>query len=99
MFGICIEAYWFYIWNIFSANNVDQGPDHLKVNKETKWIKKTKNGFLINLICCSTDFDETCWSCSTHEYYNFTKFHQNRIKHKKVLSMARFCKQTADIIS
>ena len=29
-------------------------------------------------------FDETWWSCCTHEFYNFTKFHQKHIKNKKV---------------
>ena len=32
-----------------------------------------------------SDFDETWWSFSTHGYYNFTKFHQNWMKNKKVL--------------
>ena len=40
-----------------------------------------------------SDFDETWWSCSTYVYYNFTKFHQNQMKNKKVLLIARFSVQ------
>ena len=39
-----------------------------------KWIKNSKNGLLLNLFGFSSDFDETCWSFSTHGCYNFTKF-------------------------
>ena len=34
-----------------------------------------------------------------HEYYNLSKFHQNRIKNKGVYLIAHFCKQTADLIT
>ena len=34
--------------------------------------------------------------CSTHGYYNLSKFHQNRIKNKRVFLIAHFCKQTAE---
>ena len=31
------------------------------------------------LFCFTFDFDETFLDCSTHEYYNLTKFRQNRL--------------------
>ena len=31
------------------------------------------------LFCFTFDFDETFLDCSTHEYYNLTKFQQNRM--------------------
>ena len=31
------------------------------------------------LFCFTFDFDETFIDCSTHEYYNLTKFRQNRM--------------------
>ena len=55
----------------------------------------TENGLLIKLFCFSSDFDETRWNCITHGQsskgnYNFTKFHQNQVKNKKVLIIAPF---------
>ena len=50
-----------------------------------------KNGLLIKLFCFWSYFDETWWDCSTHAYYNLTKFHQSRIKNKKLLLIAHFC--------
>ena len=44
---------------------------------------------LLTLFCFSSDFNETWWSCSTHVYYNFTKFHQNRMKNKNVFIIDR----------
>ena len=32
----------------------------------------TKNVLLIIFFCFWSDFDETLWDCSTHEYYNLT---------------------------
>ena len=32
----------------------------------------------------------TLWDCSTHGYYNLTKFHQNRIKNKIFLLLGHF---------
>ena len=49
-----------------------------------------KNLLLKKLFCFSSDFDETWWSCSTHVYYNLTKFYQNRMKNKKVFLIAHF---------
>ena len=64
---------------------------HVKVNKQ-KIIEqgKQKNGLLIKLFHFYSDFDETWWSyntrmCNSTYDYNFTKFHQNRNKNKKVL--------------
>ena len=59
----------------------------------TLWNSEQKNRLLINLLCFSSDFDETWWSCSTHGYYKFTKFHQNQMKNKKVLLIACFSAQ------
>ena len=53
------------------------------------WNSEQKNGLLIKR-CFSSDFDETWRNCSTHGNYNFTKFHQNQMKNKKVLLIARF---------
>ena len=41
-----------------------------------------------NFLCILSNFVETWWSCSTHGYYNFTKFQQNWIKQKKVFICA-----------
>ena len=60
------------------------------MNKECKSTRKIKNGLLINLFCFSSDFDETWWSCRTNVYYDFTKFHQKRIKNKKYLLISHF---------
>ena len=58
-------------------------------NFEIYWKKNvsclfTKNVLLIKFFCFWSDFDETWWDCSTHEYYNLTNFRQNRMKNKKV---------------
>ena len=55
-----------------------------------KWIKNSKNGLLLNIFAFSSDFDKTRSSCSNHVYCNFTKFHQNRMKNKKVFIIAHF---------
>ena len=47
----------------------------------TLWNSEHKNWLLIKLFCFSSDFD-------THVYYNFTNFHQNRMKNIKVLLIA-----------
>ena len=51
-----------------------------------------KNFFVYNPIL--TKFGEIV--VSIHEYYNLTKFRQNRIINKKVFVIAHFCKQTAE---
>ena len=56
----------------------------------TLWNSEQKNGLLKKLFCFSSDFDKTRWGCSIHGYYNFTKFHQNRMKNKKVFLIAHF---------
>ena len=55
-----------------------------------RWIKNSKNVLLIKLFCFYSDCDETWWSCNTHGYYKFTKFHHNWNKNKKVLLIAHF---------
>ena len=39
----------------------------------TLWNSEQKNGLLVKLFCFSSDFDETCWSCS---YPCVQQFHQ-----------------------
>ena len=45
--------------------------------------------------CVLSNFVEIWCSCSTHGYYNFTKFQQNWIKHKKVF----ICAQLTEVSS
>ena len=55
----------------------------------TLWNSEPKKLLKIKLFGFSSDFDETWWSCSIHMYYKFTKFHQIRMKNKKVLFIDR----------
>ena len=43
---------------------------------------------LIKIFCFSSNFDETLWDCSTHGYYNLTKFCQNQMRNKIFLLIA-----------
>ena len=47
-----------------------------------------QNFFIINPILMK--LGETWWTCSTHCYYNITKFYQNQMKNKKVSLIAHF---------
>ena len=52
------------------------------------WIKKSdtvKNSHVIKDFCSSSNFKESWSSCSTHQYYNLTNFHQNLMKNEKYL--------------
>ena len=55
------------------------------------WTEKraTNKTFLFFIWFCSNFGDVVV----IHVYYNFTKFHQNRMKNKKVLLIARFSVQ------
>ena len=76
-----------FFWGIASKNRYG-----------TFWVRRknaisclfTKNVLIIKIVCFSSDFDETLWDCSTHECYNLTKFHQNRIKNKNFLFLGHF---------
>ena len=58
------------------------------MNKKISEQGKQKNGLFIKLFYFYSKFDETWRSCSTDGNYNFTKFHKNQMKNKKVLLMA-----------
>ena len=45
---------------------------------------------VIKDFCFSSNFDESWSHCSTHQYYNLTNFHQNRMKNEKYLLIAIF---------
>ena len=51
------------------------GQIHLVLNKTLTDDTSIKWDINKNFFCCSSDFDETGWSCSPHVYYNFTKIY------------------------
>ena len=59
----------------------------------TLWNSEQKNGLLINFFVFHLILMKLGEVVVIHVYYNFTKFHQNRMKNKKVLLIARFSVQ------
>ena len=55
------------------------------IKTDTKKIGQRQKWLLINIFHFSSDFDESWWDCSTHEYYNVTNFHQNWMKNRNLL--------------
>ena len=60
------------VWKFMEESSIK----YLKIHKWGRWIwlligaywkTHVLNGLLIKLFCLSSDFDETWWSCSTHE--------------------------------
>ena len=60
------------------------------IRTDTKKIGQRQKWLLINIFHFSSDFDESWWDCSTHEYYNVTNFHQNWMKNRNLLLHACF---------
>ena len=52
-----------------------------------------KNGLLTKLFCFSSDFMQLGETILHMGNYNFTKFHHNQMKNKKVLLIAHFSVQ------
>ena len=84
----------FDLWCTWHHKCADRFHENLiySKNKSNIWFKKSWNYFLFyertaksiqsrwsKLFCFTFDFDETFLDCSTHEYYNLTKFRQNRM--------------------
>ena len=59
----------------------------------TLWNSEQKNELLINLFNFHLILMKLGEVVVIHVYYNFTRFHQNRMKNKKVLLIARFSAQ------
>ena len=62
----------------------------------TLWNLEQKNGPLIKLFCFSSDFDETCWSCS-YPWPFVLQFHQvssrSDEKQKSFVNSPFFCSE------
>ena len=71
-----------------SRSDCLKGRIHLVLNKTLMDDTSVKRAQIKTFLCLIQFCWNLVWSCSTHGYYNFTKFQQNWIKQKKVFISA-----------